>query len=72
MAAAAAWGALRARLADAAAGRPWDDGVPGPWITGDRILDAAALPLAWAFGFVLLRNLLVHFVFAVRSSGAWG
>jgi hypothetical protein len=62
--------AYRARVLDAARGRPWEDGVPGSWITGDRILDITLLPVAWALGFVLLHRLLVAFSFQVRAPAA--
>lgn len=57
------WQAYQARVSDAIHGKPWDDGVPGRWITGDRMLDVTLLPPLFAIGFVLLRRLLVTFLF---------
>jgi hypothetical protein len=45
-------------------------GVPGAWITGDRILDVVLLPLVFAVLFPLLRVALVKYVFHVSGSGA--
>ncbi|KIY94016.1 hypothetical protein MNEG_13946 [Monoraphidium neglectum] len=61
--AAAVWESYRARVADAVAGKPWSDGVPGDWILGDRILDVTLLPIFFAFVFVALRAVAVKFVF---------
>lgn len=58
---------FRARVADAIAGKPWGDGVPGNWITGDRIVDVVLLPLVWAVAFVTLRRILVTYLFEVGS-----
>lgn len=60
--------ALRARAAAAAAGEPWSDSVPGDWVTGDRILDVTLLPIACAFGFVVVRRMLVSYLFEVRAA----
>ncbi|GBF89705.1 LAG1 longevity assurance [Raphidocelis subcapitata] len=57
------WEAFQARVVDAIKGKPWDDGVPGRWITGDRMADVVLLPPLFAFGFVLLRRVLVSFLF---------
>jgi hypothetical protein len=65
--AAAVWESYRARVADAVAGKPWSDGVPGDWILGDRILDVTLLPIFFAFVFVALRAVAVKFVFEVGS-----
>ena len=64
------WDTYPARVADALAGKPWSDGVPGDWVTGDRILDVTLLPVFFAFAFVALRRMLVNYLFEVRAVAA--
>lgn len=60
---------LARRVSAALAGEPADNhGVPGDWVTGDRVLDITLLPIVWAFGFVLLRRLMRVHVFEVRTA----
>ncbi|KAF8062789.1 ASC1-like protein [Scenedesmus sp. PABB004] len=51
----------------AAAAYDWNHGVPGDWITGNRMLDVAALPLVFAAAFPLLRLALKRWVFQPRG-----
>lgn len=58
------WDAYTARVAAALSGKPLPgDTVPGAWLTGDRFVDVTLLPLLWAVMFVLLRRVLVAYVF---------
>jgi len=42
-------------------------GVPGDWVTGNRMLDVLVLPLVFAVAFPLLRSTLKKHVFQVRQ-----
>ena len=42
-----------------------NNGVPGDWVTGSRMLDVAVLPLIFAVMFPVLRIALVKWVFQV-------
>lgn len=53
---------------------PWIDGflggnqgVPGDWVTGNRLLDVVLLPLIFAIAFPLLRLILKTAIFEVRA-----
>lgn len=49
-----------------------NNGVPGDWITGNRMLDVTLLPLIFAVLFPVLRTLLKKHVFQVRvAEEAW-
>lgn len=47
-----------------------NQGVPGDWVTGNRLLDVVLLPLIFAVAFPVLRLLSKTAMFEVRQLGS--
>eukprot|EP00879_Flechtneria_rotunda_P008442 GHRR01008843.1.p1 GENE.GHRR01008843.1~~GHRR01008843.1.p1 ORF type:complete len:313 (+),score=32.93 GHRR01008843.1:184-1122(+) len=41
----------------------WNRGVPGDWVTGNRMLDVTMLPLVFAIAFPILRSILQKLIY---------